>query len=134
MPVGSLFFVGWGGVLVNGIVWFNIKPNYFISVNDPNLEDTIRMRIKTKDIDMKSCTTCLDLKPSRQPPLVFEGGGGGGGDAIWSKTHGTSEENDHMDIVSSSFDCRKLVPGINIYYLINETFGQNRVAIMMRKT
>ena len=126
--------MGWGGVLVNGIVWFNIKPNYFISVNDPNLEDTIRMRIKTKAIDMKSCTTCLDLKPSRQPPLVFEGGGGGGGDAIWSKTHGTSEENDHMDIVSSSFDCRKLVPGINIYHLINETFGQNRMVIMMRKT
>ena len=126
------FFLGGGGggVLVNGIVWFNIKPNYFISINDPNLEYTIRIRIKTKAIDMKSFTTCLDLKPWCQPPPVFEGGG----DAIWSNTHGTSEENDHMDIVSSSFDCMKLVPGINIYYLINETFGQNSMAIMMQKT
>ena len=40
-----------GGVqsnLVNGIVWFNIKPNYFNTINDPNLEDTVRIRIKTK--------------------------------------------------------------------------------------
>lgn len=80
-------------------------------------------------MDVKSWATCLDLKTWRQPPPVFDGGGG---DAIWSNTHGTSEENDHMDIVSSSFDCIKLVPGINIYYLINETFGQNIMAIMMQ--
>jgi hypothetical protein len=38
-----------GGVqsnFVNGVVWFNIKPNNFISINDPNLEDTIRIRKK----------------------------------------------------------------------------------------
>jgi hypothetical protein len=29
--------------LVNGIVWFNIKPNYFILIDDGNLEDTIRI-------------------------------------------------------------------------------------------
>ena len=35
-----------GGItsnLVNGIVWFNIKPNYFILIDDGNLEDTIRI-------------------------------------------------------------------------------------------
>ena len=42
-----------GGIqsnLVNGLVWFNIKPNYFISINDPNLENTIRIRIKTTSL------------------------------------------------------------------------------------
>ena len=45
-----------GGIqsnLVNGLVWFNIKPNYFISINNPNLENTIRIRIKT------SLSTCF---------------------------------------------------------------------------
>lgn len=36
-----------GGIksnIVNGILWFIIKPNYFISVNDPNLEDTLELK------------------------------------------------------------------------------------------
>ena len=49
-----------GGIqsnLVNGLVWFNIKPNYFISINDPNLENTIRIRIKPTSLFTCSGTT-----------------------------------------------------------------------------
>ena len=42
---------------VNGLVWFNIKPNYFISINDPNLENTIRIRIKPTSLFTCSGTT-----------------------------------------------------------------------------
>ena len=33
-----------GGIqsnLANGVVWFNVRPNFFISINDPNIENTI---------------------------------------------------------------------------------------------
>ena len=49
-----------GGIqsnLVNGLVWFNIKPNYFISINDPNLENTIRIRIKPTSLFTCAGTT-----------------------------------------------------------------------------
>ena len=39
-----------GGIqsnLANGVVWVDARPNFFISINDPNLEDTVRIRIKT---------------------------------------------------------------------------------------
>jgi hypothetical protein len=54
-----------GGIqsnLVNGVVWFNIKPNYFIYINDHNLEDTVRIRIKTKRIDMKESSHDLSIR------------------------------------------------------------------------
>lgn len=54
-----------GGIqsnLVNGVIWFNIKPNFFIFINDPNLEDTIRMRIKTRGIDMNSNSNDLAIQ------------------------------------------------------------------------
>ena len=42
-----------GGIqsnLANGVVWFNVRPNFFISIKDPNLEDTVRIRIKTQGL------------------------------------------------------------------------------------
>jgi hypothetical protein len=47
------FKVVTGGVqsnFVNGVVWFNIKPNNFIYINDPNLEDAIRIRKKIRSV------------------------------------------------------------------------------------
>lgn len=38
-----------GGIqsnLVNSVIWFNIKPNYSVFINDSHLEDTKRIRIK----------------------------------------------------------------------------------------
>ena len=46
-----------GGIdsnLVVGNIWFRIKPNYFVSVTDPNIEDTLVLRIKTEGLGMKS--------------------------------------------------------------------------------
>jgi hypothetical protein len=55
-----------GGIqsnLVNGVVWFNIRPNFFISINDPNLEDTVvKIRIKTRGIDMKESSHDLSIR------------------------------------------------------------------------
>ena len=70
-----------GGIqsnLVNGLVWFNIKPNYFISINDPNLENTIRIRIKTTSLFTCSGTTkkyvgtcyCICQNPDLQSNLL----------------------------------------------------------------
>lgn len=43
------------------VVLFNMKLNYFISINDPNREDTVRIRIKTKGIDMKESSHDLTI-------------------------------------------------------------------------
>ena len=54
-----------GGIqsnMANGVIWFNIRPNFFISVNDPNIEDTVRMRIKTRGINMKSDSHDLSIR------------------------------------------------------------------------
>ena len=54
-----------GGIqsnLANGVVWFNVKPNFFISINDPNLEDTVRIRIKTQGLGMKSNSHDLAIR------------------------------------------------------------------------
>ena len=68
-----------GGIqsnLGNEIVWFNIKPNYFISINDPNLEDTVRIRIKSlRHIECqspitKSLSSCYYAKILTGPPLL----------------------------------------------------------------
>ena len=40
--------------MANEIIWFNIKPDLFITINNPNIEDTVRIRIKTKGIAMKA--------------------------------------------------------------------------------
>ena len=40
-----------GGIqsnLVNGTVWFKIKPNYFISITDRNIENSVKIRIQLK--------------------------------------------------------------------------------------
>ena len=54
-----------GGIqsnLANGVVWFNIRPNFFISINDSNLEDTVRIRIKTQELEMKSNSYDLAIR------------------------------------------------------------------------
>ena len=54
-----------GGVqsnMANGVIWFNIRPNFFISINDPNIEETVRMRIKTQGIDMKASSHDLSVR------------------------------------------------------------------------
>jgi hypothetical protein len=60
---------GFQSNLVHQIVWFNIRPNYFISVSDPNIVDTVRLKIKTQGMSMKAnshdlaieCTTIHEL-------------------------------------------------------------------------
>ena len=44
------------------VIWFNIRPNFFISINDPNIEDTVRIRIKTKGIAMKANSHDLSIR------------------------------------------------------------------------
>ena len=44
-----------GGIqsnLVNGTVWFNIKPNYFISITDRNIGNSVKIRIQLKNLSM----------------------------------------------------------------------------------
>ena len=48
--------------LANGVVWFNVKSNYLISINDHNLEDTVRIRIKTQGLGMKSNSHDLAIR------------------------------------------------------------------------
>ena len=53
-----------GGIqsnMANGVIWFNIRPNFFIFINDPNIEDTVRIMIKTKGIAMKSNSHYLSI-------------------------------------------------------------------------
>ena len=54
-----------GGIqsnMANEVIWFNIRPNFFISINDPNIEDTIRIRIKIKGIVMKANSHDLSIR------------------------------------------------------------------------
>ena len=39
---------GFQSNLVTRVVWFKLKPNYFISINDPNIEDCRRLKLQTK--------------------------------------------------------------------------------------
>lgn len=44
-----------GGIqsnLVNGIVWFNIKPNFFLSITDRNIENSVKIKIQLKNLSM----------------------------------------------------------------------------------
>ena len=45
---------GFQSNLVNQTVWFNIRPNYFIFISDPNIIDTVRLKIKTQGMNMKT--------------------------------------------------------------------------------
>ena len=53
-----------GGVqynLVNGIIWFNIKQNFFISITYLNIEDSVKIKIQTKGIGMKNTSSNLSI-------------------------------------------------------------------------
>lgn len=49
-----------GGIqsnLYNGLIWFTIKPNYFLALDDPNLNWVLGLKIQTqdtRDLDTKS--------------------------------------------------------------------------------
>ncbi|XP_059629546.1 uncharacterized protein LOC132272406 [Cornus florida] len=50
-PVDALI----GGVqsnLVNNIIWFKIKPNYFVSLSDPNIEKVLQVKLQLSNLKM----------------------------------------------------------------------------------
>ncbi|XP_043697053.1 uncharacterized protein LOC122647811 [Telopea speciosissima] len=52
-PINALI----GGIesnLIHGSVWFKLRPNFFLSVHDPNLCDSVVLKIKTQWTGMKA--------------------------------------------------------------------------------
>ncbi|XP_059650764.1 uncharacterized protein LOC132296595 [Cornus florida] len=46
------FIGGIQSTLVNNVIWFQIKPNYFISLTDPNIEKVLQVKLQLSNLKM----------------------------------------------------------------------------------
>ncbi|XP_059663543.1 uncharacterized protein LOC132309235 [Cornus florida] len=60
-PVDALI----GGVqsnLVNNLIWFKIKPNFFISLTDPNIEKVLQVKLQLSKLQMDCDSPSLGIQ------------------------------------------------------------------------
>ncbi|XP_059624661.1 uncharacterized protein LOC132267523 [Cornus florida] len=60
-PVDALI----GGVqsnLVNNVIWFKLTPNYFVSIDDPNIEKVLKVKIKLLNLQMDRNSPSLGIQ------------------------------------------------------------------------
>lgn len=52
-------------ILYNGTIWFIIKPNFFLTLDDPNLNQALGLKIQPegmKDLDTKSKNIAINYR------------------------------------------------------------------------
>ncbi|XP_059635288.1 uncharacterized protein LOC132277447 [Cornus florida] len=60
-PVDALI----GGVesnLINNVIWFKIKPNYFVSLTDPNIEKVLQFKLQLSNLKMDFDSPSLGIQ------------------------------------------------------------------------